>query len=54
MLTDIFAYRYRDLVIWNDYTNDAQRLMHQSIGILKDAIPYYDSTQKEIQANKEA
>ncbi len=54
MLTDIFAYRYRDLIIWDRYTNDAQRLMHQSIGILKDAMPYYDSSQREIQANKEA
>lgn len=43
MLTDIFAYRYKDVPIWNTYTEDVRRLLNQSIGILKEVFPYFDS-----------
>lgn len=41
MLTDIFAYRYLDRPIWPQYTETERRLLNQTIGIVKDALPYY-------------
>ena len=52
MLTDIFAYRYLDHQIWQEYTEVEQRLINQTFGIVKEALPYYDSEGKEIKANK--
>jgi len=40
-LTDNFAHRYANLVIWDEYTEEVRRLLHQSIGILKDLFPYH-------------
>lgn len=52
MLTDIFAYRYLDRPIWSEYTELERRLLNQAFGIVKDALPYYNSGGKEIEANK--
>ena len=52
MLTDIFAHRYVDRPIWAAYTELEKRLLNQAFGIVKDALPYYDSNGKEIEANK--
>lgn len=41
MLTDIFAYRYMDQPIWQQYTETEQRLLNQAFSIVKDALPYY-------------
>lgn len=53
MLTDIFAYRYVDQPIWSTYTETEQRLLIQSFGIVKDALPYYTTEGKENEKNKE-
>jgi hypothetical protein len=47
MLTDIFAYRYLDQPIWVAYTEIEQRLLNQSFGIVKDALPYYVDGKEE-------
>lgn len=52
MLTDIFAYRYLDHPIWQEYTEIEQRLLNQAFGIVKEALPYYNSEGKEIEENK--
>lgn len=52
MLTDIFAYRYLNRPIWSQYTELERRLLNQTFGIVKDALPYYNSEGKEIEANK--
>ncbi|MBK9162129.1 MAG: hypothetical protein IPM27_11355 [Nitrosomonadales bacterium] len=52
MLTDIFAHRYLDRPIWSEYTELERRLLNQAFGIIKDALPYYNSEGKEIEANK--
>lgn len=52
MLTDIFAYRYLDHPIWQEYTEVEQRLLNQAFGIVKEAMPYYDASGKEIEASK--
>lgn len=52
MLTDIFAYRYLDQPIWEDYTETEQRLLNQIFGIAKDALPYYLDDGKEDERNK--
>ncbi len=52
MLTDIFAYRYLDYPIWQEYTEYEKRLLNQAFGIIKEALPYYNSKGKEIEANK--
>jgi hypothetical protein len=52
MLTDIFAYRYLNRPIWSQYTERERRLLNQAFGIVKDALPYYNSEGKEIDANK--
>lgn len=52
MLTDIFAYRYLNRPIWSTYTEHERRLLNQAFGIVKDALPYYDSDGKEIESNK--
>jgi len=52
MLTDIFAYRYLDHPIWQDYTEVEKRLLNQAFGIVKEALPYYNSEGKEIKENK--
>lgn len=41
MLTDIFAYRYKDAPIWPEYSETERRLLNQAFGIVKDALPYY-------------
>ena len=53
MLTDIFAYRYLDQLIWAQYTEMEQRLLNQAFGIVKDALPYYTSEGKENEKNKD-
>lgn len=53
MLTDIFAYRYLDFPIWKAFGEIEKRLLNQLSGIVKEAIPYYDSEGKQIEANKE-
>lgn len=53
MLTDIFTYRYLDLPIWKTFSEIEKRLLNQLFGIVKEAIPYYDSDGKQIEANKE-
>jgi hypothetical protein len=52
MLTDVFAYRYLDHPIWQQYTEIEQRLLNQTFGIVKEALPYYDSAGKVIEASK--
>lgn len=52
MLTDIFAHRYLDRPIWSAYTEIERRLLNQAFGIVKDALPYYNSEGKEIEASK--
>jgi hypothetical protein len=52
MLTDIFAHRYLERPIWSQYTELERRLLNQAFSVVKDAIPYYDSTGKEIEVNK--
>jgi AbiJ N-terminal domain 4 len=52
MLTDIFAYRYQDRPIWSEYTELEGRLLNQAFGIVKDALPYYNSDGKEIEENR--
>ncbi|MEX2164007.1 MAG: hypothetical protein WD823_07165 [Sulfuricaulis sp.] len=52
MLTDIFSHRYLDRPIWSGYTELERRLLNQAFGIVKDALPYYDSEGKETEANK--
>ena len=52
MLTDIFAYRYLKMPLWSSVTEVEQRLLNQAFGVVKDALPYYDSVGKEIEANK--
>jgi AbiJ N-terminal domain 4 len=52
MLTDIFAYRYLDFPIWKTFSEIERRLLNQLFGVVKEAIPYYDSDGKEIEANK--
>jgi hypothetical protein len=52
MLTDIFAYRYLDRPIWSQYTEVEQRLLNQAFGIVQDALPYWNSEGKEIEASK--
>ena len=43
MLTDIFAYRYADRIIWDEYTVKEKRLLVQSFRILQEQLaPYYD------------
>ena len=51
-LTDNFAHRYANLVIWDEYTEEVSRLLHQSIGILKDVFPFYNHEGKENAAEK--
>lgn len=53
MLTDIFAYRYLDFPIWKTFSEIEKRLLNQLFGIIKEAIPYYDTDGKQIEANKE-
>lgn len=52
MLTDIFAHRYLNRPIWSEHTEVERRLLNQAFGIVKDAIPYYDSNGKAIESNK--
>ena len=52
MLTDIFAYRYLSTPIWKEYTDIEQRLLNQALGIVKEALPYYNSEGKEVEKNK--
>jgi len=52
MLTDIFAYRYLNRPIWSECTELERRLLNQAFGIVKDALPYYDSNGKENESNK--
>lgn len=53
MLTDIFSYRYIDFPIWKGFGELEKRLLNQLFGIVKEAIPYYDSNGKKIEANEE-
>ncbi|MDD5759588.1 MAG: hypothetical protein PHI06_10975 [Desulfobulbaceae bacterium] len=53
MLTDIFSYRYLDFPIWRVFGEIEKRLLNQLFGIAKEAIPYYDSNGKKIEANEE-
>lgn len=52
MLTDIFSYRYIDFPIWNGFGELEKRLLNQLFGVVKEAIPYYDSDGKKIEANE--
>lgn len=53
MLTDIFSYRYIDFPIWNGFGELEKRLLNQLFGVVKEAIPYYDSDGKKIEANED-
>lgn len=53
MLTDIFSYRYLKHPIWQDYTENEQRLLNQLIGVAFDAIPYYKKDGSVDDINKE-
>ncbi|MEE2732131.1 MAG: hypothetical protein VYA55_15040 [Pseudomonadota bacterium] len=53
MLTDIFAYRYRDYPIWKTFSEIEKRLLNQLFGVVKEAIPYYDSNGKPIKSSEE-
>lgn len=53
MLTDIFAYRYLEKPIWQNYSDLERRLLNQSIGIVKDVIPYYDKGGNKNKVNSE-
>lgn len=46
MITDIFAFRYLNTPIWSEYTETERRLLNQSFGIVKDALPYYTAAGK--------
>ncbi|MFN7835273.1 MAG: AbiJ-NTD4 domain-containing protein [Burkholderiaceae bacterium] len=52
MLTDILAHRYLDHPIWSAYTELEQRLLNQAFGVVKEALPYYNSEGKVIEARK--
>lgn len=54
MLTDIFASRYLDRPIWSEYTEIERRLLNQSFGVVKDALPYRFSDGKDNSANVSA
>lgn len=48
MLTDIFAYRYLEKPIWNNFDENARRLLVQAFRIVSEQLfPYYDSNGKE-------
>lgn len=53
MLTDIFAYRYQGTPIWSQYAESERRLLNQAFGIVKDALPYYQSDGKVNKVNEE-
>jgi hypothetical protein len=53
VLTDIFAYRYLDQPIWQNYTELEQRLLTQAFGIVKDALPYFTHDGKVDKTNEE-
>jgi hypothetical protein len=53
MLTDIFAFRYQGAPIWSQYSETERRLLNQSFGIVKDALPYYKSDGKVNKDNEE-
>ncbi len=48
MLTDIFAYRYREIPIWDTFDENARRLLVQGFRIVSEHLfPYYDGNGKE-------
>lgn len=48
MLTDIFAYRYLDKPIWDNFDENARRLLVQGFRIVSEQLfPYYDANGKE-------
>jgi len=48
MLTDIFAYRYLEKPIWNNFDENARRLLVQGFRIVAEQLfPYYDTNGKE-------
>lgn len=48
MLTDIFAYRYLDNPIWDNFDENARRLLVQGFRIVSEQLfPYYDTNGKE-------
>lgn len=46
MLTDIFAYRYLQHPIWQNYTEVEQRLLNQLVGIVKEFLPSESDSHK--------
>lgn len=40
MLTDIFAHRYREPVLWQAYTQAESRLLVQAFGLVEEVIPF--------------
>jgi len=46
MLTDIFSYRYKNIPIWSVYSENERRLLTQALGVVKEALPYYDESGK--------
>jgi hypothetical protein len=53
MLTDIFAYRYQNYRIWDNYSELEVRMLNQTFGIINEIFPYWDSEGKEKEAVKQ-
>jgi hypothetical protein len=48
MLTDIFARRYRDTILWRAYTQSESRLLVQAFGVVEEVIPFRGKDDREI------
>jgi len=52
MLTDIFAERYANRIIWNAYTETEGKLLMQCYRLVEDIFPYWDGSGKAIESAK--
>ena len=52
MLTDVFARRYAQYPIWQNYTATESGLLVQCMGVAKDVLPYYSSEGQVIEHQK--
>lgn len=48
MLTDIFARRYEDTILWPGYTATESRLLVQAFGLVEEVIPFRERDGREI------
>ena len=44
MLTDIFGIRYEDVPIFQSYSKREKRVLHQSVTVLEEAFPYWETS----------